>query len=242
MQYYRTGFSFGGPLTPRVKFLIGACVVGFLLQMVLEETAAGATLYWVIGLVPALFWQKFFVWQLVTYVFLHGSLSHLLFNLLALWIFGGEVERSMGSRRFIQYFFITAIGAGICTVLLTPILSPRLLSVPVVGASGGIYGLLLAYAWFFPERYIYLWFLVPMKAKHFVLLFGAIAFFFSFKAPGSGVAHLAHLGGILFGLLYFNYYRIWKWIYLVYLKLKSRKVGRGPRGSDEDKWDGWGRA
>ena len=233
-SYYRTQFSIGGPLTPRVKFLIGACVVGFLLQWVV-----GARFYYyILGLVPFLFWHKFFVWQLVTYIFLHGGLWHLLFNLFALWIFGSELERYMGSSRFTQYFFITAIGAGICTVLVTP-----RLSVAVVGASGGIYGLLLAYAWFFPDRYIYFWGIFPIKAKHFVLLFGAIEFWSSLRGTGSGIAHLAHLGGILFGLLYFNYYRIWRWLYLTYLKFKYRNMGgRGPRDSDDDRWDGWGRA
>ncbi len=233
-HYFRTPFSIGGPLTPRVKFLMGACVVGFLLQ-----AAIGPKLYYYLGLVPALFWGKFFVWQLVTYIFLHGGFWHLLFNLFVLWIFGGEIERYMGSSRFIQYFFITAIGAGISTVLVTPGLR-----VPVVGASGGIYGLLLAYAWFFPERYIYVWFMFPMKVKHFVLLLGAFAFWSSLGGTGSGIAHMAHLGGILFGLLYFNYYRIGKWLYLMYLKFKYRNMGGGPRDSDsdEDKWDGWGRA
>ncbi|UCD71070.1 MAG: rhomboid family intramembrane serine protease [Syntrophobacterales bacterium] len=231
--YYRTQFSIGGPLTPRVKFLMIACVVGFLLQM-----TVGAKLNYFLGLVPVLFWGKLFLWQLVTYIFLHGSLWHLLFNLFALWIFGSEIERYMGSRRFIQYFFITAIGAGICTVILMyndPVL--------IIGASGGIYGLLLAYAWFFPERYIYVWFMIPMKAKHFVLLFGAIEFLSSLAGTGSGIAHFAHLGGILFGLLYFNYYRIWKWLRLTYLKSKYRNLGgRDRTDSDEDRWDGWGRA
>ncbi len=233
-HYFRTPFSIGGPLTPRVKFLMGACVVGFLLQ-----AAIGPKLYYYLGLVPVLFWGKFFVWQLVTYIFLHGGFLHLLFNLFVLWIFGGEIERYMGSSRFTQYFFITAIGAGICTVLITPGLR-----VPVVGASGGIYGLLLAYAWFFPERYIYVWFMFPIKVKHFVLLLGAFAFWSSLGGTGSGIAHMAHLGGILFGLLYFNYYRIGKWLRLLYLKFKYRNMGGGPRDSDsdEDRWDGWGRA
>ena len=144
----------------------------------------------------------------------------------------------MGSSRFTQYFFITGIGAGICTVLFTPGLL-----IPVVGASGAIYGLLLAYAWFFPERYIYVWFMFPLKAKHFVVVFGIIELFFSLRAPGSGIAHLTHLGGILFGLLYFNYYRIWRWLYLMYLKFKYRNMGgKGPRDSDDERWDGWGRA
>lgn len=224
--FYRPQFSIGGPLTPRVKYIMIACVVGFLLQM-----SVGARLYYVLGLVPALFWGKLFLWQLVTYIFLHGGLWHLLFNLFALWIFGCEIERYMGSSRFTQYFFITAIGAGICTVLFTP-----RLFLPVVGASGGIYGLLLAYAWFFPERYIYVWFLFPMKAKHFVLLFGAIEFWSSLGGTGSGIAHLAHLGGILFGLLYFNYYRIGRWLRLTYLKFKYWRMGGGRGGSDEDRW------
>lgn len=231
-HYFRTPFSIGGPLTPRVKLLMGACVVGFLLQ-----AAIGPKFYYYLGLVPALFWGKFFVWQLVTYIFLHGGIFHLLFNLFALWIFGGEIERYMGSSRFTQYFFITAIGAGICTVIFTPGLP-----VPVVGASGGIYGLLLAYAWFFPERLIYVWFMFPMKAKHFVLLFGAIEFWSSMVGTRSGIAHLAHLGGILFGLLYFNYYRIGRWLRLTYLKLKYWFKGGGGKDSGEDKWDGWGRA
>jgi membrane associated rhomboid family serine protease len=235
--YHRPQFSIGGPLTPRVKFLIIVCGVGFLLLKVAENTAYGRLFYGIFGLIPYLFWNKFFVWQLVTYIFLHGGLFHLLFNLFALWIFGGEIERYMGSSRFIQYFFITAIGAGICTVLVTPGLR-----VPVVGASGGIYGLLLAYAWFFPERYIYVWFMFPMKAKHFVLLFGAIEFWSSLGGTGSGIAHLAHLGGILFGLLYFNYYRIGRWLRLTYLKFKYWGMGGDRKGSDDDKWDGWGRA
>ena len=206
--------------------------VGFLLQ-----NAIGPKFYSYLGLVPAWFWGKFYVWQLVTYIFLHGGLFHLLFNLFALWIFGCEIERHMGSGRFIQYFFITAIGAGICTVIL--MYNQRVL---VMGASGGIYGLLLAYAWFFPERQIYVWFMFPMKAKYFVLLFGAIEFWSSLRGTGSGIAHFAHLGGILFGLLYFNYYRIWRWFRLMYLKSKYRNMGGGPRDSDEDKWDGWGRA
>jgi membrane associated rhomboid family serine protease len=210
-----------------------ACVVGFLLQRVVGEWR----LNYIFGLVPALFWGKFFVWQLVTYIFLHGNFWHLFFNLFVLWIFGCEIERYMGSRRFIQYFFITAIGAGICTVLVTPGLR-----VPVVGASGGIYGLLLAYAWFFPERHIYIWFLFPLKAKHFVFLLGAFAFWSSLGGTGSDIAHMAHLGGILFGLLYFNYYRIWKWLYFTYLKLRHRNMGPGPRDSDKDRWNGWGRA
>jgi len=216
---------------------MGACVVGFLLQKVVENTAYGGGFYGIFGLIPYLFWHKFFVWQLVTYIFLHWGLFHLLFNLFALWIFGGEIERYMGSRRFIQYFFITAIGAGICTVIL--MYNQRVL---VVGASGGIYGLLLAYAWFFPERLIYVWFMFPMKAKHFVLLFGAIEFWSSLGGTGSGIAHLAHLGGILFGLLYFNYYRIGRWLRLTYLKFKYWGMGGDRKGSDDDKWDGWGRA
>ena len=148
------------------------------------------------GVVPILVWQKFFVWQLVSYMFLHGGLWHILFNMFALWMFGTELERIWGTRRFLKYYFFTGIGAGILTVLLTPN-SP----IPTIGASGAIYGILLAYAYHFPQRRIFLYFLFPIPARVFVVIIGLLAFLNS-MGPAGGIAHIAHLGGLVFGWIY----------------------------------------
>lgn len=205
MTYYRYRFSFGYGLTPVIKNLIIAMVAVFLLQKIGEM--GGLDFYfeyfiYYFALVPILVWKKYFLWQLATYIFLHGGITHLLFNLLALWMFGGELENYLGSKKFLRYFLFCGIGAGICTVLFTPALYQR---IPVIGASGAIYGLLLAYGWLFPNRLIYIYFLFPIPAKYFVIIFGLIEFFSSIQGPGGGVSHLTHLGGLLFGLIYMAY-------------------------------------
>lgn len=149
-----------------------------------------------LGLVPALVWQKFLLWQPLTYMFLHGGWWHILFNMFALWMFGGELERLWGTARFLKYYFFTGIGAGILTIVLTPY-SP----IPTIGASGAIYGLLLAYAVYFPNRRIFIYFLFPVPARVFVIVMGLLEFLNSFGASG-GIAHFAHLGGILFGWIF----------------------------------------
>jgi membrane associated rhomboid family serine protease len=176
-----------------------------------------------LGLVPLLVWKGFYLWQLVTYLFLHGDVSHLLFNLLALWMFGGELENLWGSRRFLFYFFFCGIGAGICTVVISPFQV-----VPVIGASGAIYGLLLAYGWLFPNRPIFLYFLFPIPAKYFVMIYGFLEFiYFSRGGTGGGVAHLTHLGGLLFGLFYMAYPSLRQKIRRAYTKRKWSP--KGPR-------------
>ena len=195
MTYYRYRFSLGYDLTPVIKKLLTIMLAVFLLQMLVSSQI---NIY--LGLVPILVWKKFFLWQLVTYIFLHGGISHLLFNLIALWMFGGELENYWGSPKFLRYFFFCGVGAGICTVVFSPEQF-----VPVIGASGAIYGLLLAFGWLFPNRPIYIYFLLPIPAKYFVILFGLIEFFSSLGGTGGGVAHLTHLGGLLFGLSYMLY-------------------------------------
>lgn len=142
------------------------------------------------------------VWQLVTYLFLHslGSVWHILFNMLALWMFGAPIEETWGTKRFLQFYFICGIGAGICVVLvnLTPFGNPHQ---RVIGASGAIYGLLLAFGMLFPNQTVLMSFLFPIKAKYMVMIFGAVAFLTSFQT-GSTVSNLAHLGGMLFGFIY----------------------------------------
>lgn len=167
----------------------------FLLQIVVSRWM---TFY--LGLVPLLVWKKYFLWQLFTYIFLHGGVTHLLFNLLALWMFGGELENYWGSKKFLFYFLFCGIGAGLLTILLSPSQI-----IPVIGASGAIYGILLAFGWLFPNRPIFIYFLFPIPAKYMVILYGLIELFSSLEGTGGGIAHLTHLGGLLFGLLYMAY-------------------------------------
>jgi len=193
----------------------------FLLQMFVSR--------WIefyLGLVPILVWRNYFLWQLFTYIFLHGGFSHILFNLLALWMFGGELENYWGSKKFLWYFLYCGIGAGICTVLFTPDIYQR---IPVIGASGAIYGILLAFGWLFPNRPILIYFLFPIPAKYFVIIFGLIEFFSSMGGSGGGVAHLTHLGGLVFGFFYMAYPVIRQKIRREYYKKKwsQKKPGGG---------------
>jgi len=220
MNYYR--FSFGYGLTPVIKKLVIIMGAVFLLQMVVSGSIS---LY--LGLVPILVWKKFFLWQLATYIFLHGGIGHILFNLLALWMFGGELESYWGSRKFLFYFFFCGIGAGICTVLFTPFPYDR---TPVIGASGAIYGILLAFGWLFPNRLIYIYFLFPIPAKYFVIIFGLIEFLYLRGGAGGGVAHLTHLGGLFFGLIYMAYPYLRQKIRRQYYKRKWNQ--RGPDNKD----------
>ena len=227
MTYYRYRFSFGYGLTPVIKNLMITMVSVYLLQKIAEISLTEFYDDYLIryfALVPILIWKKYFLWQLATYIFLHGGVFHLLFNLLALWMFGGELESNWGSRKFLRYFFFCGIGAGICTVLFTPSMYQ---SIPVIGASGAIYGLLLAFGWLFPNRLIYVYFLFPIPAKYFVIIFGLIEFFSSMEGPGRGVSHLTHLGGLLFGLLYMAYPTIRQRIRRGYDRRKWSQKGPG---------------
>jgi len=219
MTYYRYRFSFGYGLTPVVKNLMIIMGIVFIIQMFITR--------WIdfyLGLIPLMVWKKYFLWQLFTYIFLHGGFSHILFNLLALWMFGGELENYWGSKKFLFYFFFCGIGAGICTVLFTPDIYQR---IPVIGASGAIYGILLAFGWLFPNRPILIYFLLPIPAKYFVIIFGLIEFFSSMGGSGGGVAHLTHLGGLVFGLFYMAYPVIRQKIRREYYKRKWSQ--KGPR-------------
>jgi membrane associated rhomboid family serine protease len=137
-------------------------------------------------------------------------------------MFGGELENYWGSKKFLFYFLFCGIGAGICTVVLTPYGF-----IPVIGASGAIYGLLLAFGWLFPNRLIYIYFLFPIPAKYFVIIFGLIELFFSIEGTGGGVAHLTHLGGLLFGLFYVAYPMIRQKLRREYYKRKWSQKGPG---------------
>lgn len=146
----------------------------------------------------------FYVWQLVTYMFLHGGFLHILFNMLALWFFGVELESVWGTRRFLTYYFLCGIGGGLTNLFVTPLFT---VPGPTIGASGAIYGVLLAFAMLFPDAPVFLYFLFPIKAKYFVAIFIAIELFYGVTGTEGGVAHFAHLGGAFVGFIYLMYYR-----------------------------------
>ena len=198
-------YSFGpGPLTPAVKALLIANTVMFVATFVV------AGLPRLLGLHPPTVLTGFAIWQLVTYLFLHGSFFHLLFNMLTLWMFGVELERMWGTKYFTQYYFIAGIGAGVTQMILGILpfeFAESFYSSVTIGASGAIYGLLLAYAMYFPNRPIYMYFVFPVPARIFVAILGAISLL-SAMSGGGGVAHTAHLGGIAAGYLYLKSGRV----------------------------------
>jgi membrane associated rhomboid family serine protease len=177
-----------------VKYLIIANVGVFLFELLFRPN-------WLtlLALSPANFWRGC-IWQPVTYMFLHGGIFHLLFNMFVLWMFGIALESTWGPRRFLAFYFICGIGAGLLNAAITPG-SP----VRTVGSSGAIYGLLMAFGMLFPNQLIYVWGIFPVRAKYFVIGIGFIEFLAAASAERSGIAHLTHLGGMLFGLVYMKW-------------------------------------
>lgn len=204
MMYYQTrNVMFGGgAITPAIKWLLIINVGVFIFQRLTDYS-----FIILFGLVPYLVWDEAAIWQLFTYQFLHGGIFHLLFNMLALWMFGCDLERRWGSQFFLKYYFVCVLGGAILNTVFVPTQT-----VPSIGASGGIYGILLAYGLIYPERVVYLYFFVPIKMKYFVMIIGAIALFSSIGATHSGIAHLAHLGGMVFGYFYLRWGNPWVWI------------------------------
>lgn len=193
-------YSFGpGPVTPGVKWLIWANVAFFLAINV------SPALVEYLGLIPQAVIEKRWLWQPVTYMFLHGGILHILFNLLGVWMFGVELERMWGTQFFLRYYAVTGIGAALTTIIvgLLPFdATATTYGAVTIGASGALYGLLLAFAMYFPDRPILMFMLFPVPAKYFVIIVGAISFLSATGAGSPTVAHAAHLGGMLFGYLY----------------------------------------
>ncbi len=204
MPYYygdRPQIGFGGGLTPVVKRLIIANVAVFIFQIMLGNAASRQFINF-FGLVPASVFRQLMLWQFFTYMFLHGGLWHILINMFVLWMFGSDLERKWGGKKFLRYYFITGIGAGFIHYF-----SAINSSIPTIGASGAIFGILVAFGMTFPERIvtllIFFVFPVSMKAKHLVMLFALIQIFAYFAyGEAEGVARFAHLGGMLIGYLY----------------------------------------
>lgn len=208
-----SSFSFGpGPLSPAIKALIATNVAVFLLMWLMPE-GLGQDVQEFLGLLPVAIFEAFRVWQPVTYMFLHDTraFGHILFNMLALWMFGTELERMWGTNAFLRYYFATGIAAAITTILVSLMPFPStapLFTTVTIGASGAIYGLLLAYGLTFPNRPIYIYFIFAIPAKYFVMIMGAIALLSSMGGTGGGIAHITHLGGLVAGFIMLRGHRL----------------------------------
>jgi membrane associated rhomboid family serine protease len=186
-------------MTPAVKWIIWTNVAAFIAALAFQQI----TDY--LGLVPQDVIERRWLWQPVTYMFLHAGFLHILFNMLGIWMFGVELERMWGTKFFLKYYAITGVGAAITTIVVG--LLPYAATAPTygmntIGASGALYGLLVAYALYFPDRPILMFMLFPVPAKFFVIIIGAISFLSAAGAGSHAIAHGAHLGGIVFGYLY----------------------------------------
>jgi len=161
-------------------------------------------LFFYLGLTTADIVEKGFLWQFFSYSFLHANFLHIFFNMYALFLFGFAIERVWGSKKFLFYYFFTAIGAGITIFLINVFFPSASYYIPTIGASGAVYGLLLAFGLLFPEMELLIFFFLPMKAKYVVFLYGALEFYFLlFGGSYTNISHSGHLGGILFGFIFF---------------------------------------
>ncbi len=208
MESRRYGYQrirWGGELTPAVKWLLIANAAVFVLQSISPDDLYMNTIRW-LGLVPYGVTHGLRLWQPFTYLFLHGGFWHLFWNMFALWLFGCDLERVWGYRRFLNYYFLTGVGAGCINIIVKTIADPGGTGsalVPTIGASGAIFGILIAAAVLFPDRRIYM--IIPpveLPMRVYVFIMGAIAFFGTMGASGDKVSHVSHLGGMLVGWLY----------------------------------------
>lgn len=205
-----------GSISPIIKYLIIINTVVFLGQ-VLGSRAITAYL----GLNPHLFYKDFpnYLFQPLTYMFLHGGLFHLFFNMFALWMFGTEIEYRWGSKNFLKYYLYCGIGGALFSLIFNYNSANT-----IVGASGAIYGILAAYWLMFPERYLLIFFMFPMRVRYAIPFFAVLTFLFS----GTHVAHLAHLGGAVIGLIYlrldWRLASLSRWIKSLRFKRKTAKL------------------
>lgn len=212
-------------ITPAVKALLIANFVMFIVQQTADQFLGG-NLTGLLGLVPAGFVLDFRVWQIFTYAFLHGDVLHLFLNLMMLAFIGGELEALWGTARFLRYYFFCTVSAGAFYLLLQAFSQGGGFHVPMVGASGGIYGLLVAYGLVFGERVLLFMMLFPMKAKHFIWVLAAVEFLSTVFSRG-GLSSVAHLGGMAAGFGFLWGRAAWS----VYRKrrLESKEVSRRER-------------
>lgn len=190
--------QFGSGLTKAVALLIGISVGIFLLQSLAWQVVTQT-----FGFIPSYAVGGLRVWQFVSAIFLHGSTQHLVFNMIGLYMFGGAVERVLREKDFLFYFLICGVSSFVLTFLLYGI--GVLPNAVYLGASGAVYGLLVAYSLLFPKEKVLLFFVIPMQAKWLAVIFGGVEFMLAFR--NDGINHFGHLGGIATGVGYFAYMR-----------------------------------
>jgi membrane associated rhomboid family serine protease len=193
-------------MPPVTQTLLIANVAVFLL----EQVGGGMSLFQWFALWPPTSGPSaapdFQIWQLITYSFLHANVAHIFFNMFALYMFGSDVERLFGSRFYAAYYFVSVLSAAVCHLIVTAFMGAE--PAPTVGASGGVYGLLLAYGLYFPNRQLMLLIPpIPMRARTFVIVYAALELVLGVTGTAAGVAHFAHLGGMLGGWLMIQYRR-----------------------------------
>jgi membrane associated rhomboid family serine protease len=193
-------------LPPVTRTLLIINVAVFCLQLLTGDLLVGPFALWPTASTQFPNAPSFEIWQLLTYGFMHGSLTHLLFNMFALYMFGGEVERLLGPSHFLQYYLVCVVGAAVAQLVVTS--NMNLPPLPTVGASGGVFGLLLAFGMAYPQRRIMLLFPpIPMPAWVFVTLYGMLELYLGVTGSGQGVAHFAHLGGMAAGYAMLVFWR-----------------------------------
>lgn len=195
-------------IPPIIKTLIIINVVVFIVQHLflslynIGDVSLGAVFARLFYLFPVGDNSYFNIWQLLTYQFIHANVWHIFFNLFALWMFGAELETNWGSSKFLTYYLLCGIGAGLTQLFISPFFGPV---GPTIGASGSVYGVLLAFGLTFPNRPIFMFpFFIPIPAKFFVLIYAGLALIMGVSSDGSNVAHFAHLGGALTGFILFK--------------------------------------
>lgn len=218
----------GTGFTPVVKAFMIACGGAYILEIMWP----GMVRYF--GATPALFWRGMF-WQPATFNFLHalGSPWHLVFNLLVFYMFAPELERKYGRGRFIGFLAACGVGAGLLVMVSSP-----LSTVPTIGASGIVFGVMLIYAILHPNRTVLFMFVIPMRIKWLMLVLGGLEFYFLFRGGGSGVSHVAHVGGMAFGFLYLRYDRAFFRFRDLYYRRKLKRLKKKYKVVDGGKSDG----
>jgi membrane associated rhomboid family serine protease len=209
MLQRNVGIRIGGPITPGVKLIMIINGIVFIIQQFADIMMPKNLMEYIFGISYLGIFSDLMIWQPLTYMFLHGGWMHIIFNLIGLWMFAGELEIVWGRKKFIRYYIFSGIGAGLFISFMNYIAYTYYGSTPVtIGASGAIYAILLAYAILWPNREVLLYFILPIKIKYLVLAFGIMEFFGTLSsAAGSGgnISHIGHLGGIITGFFLVKY-------------------------------------
>jgi membrane associated rhomboid family serine protease len=199
-------YRIGGPVSPAVKTLLIINFAVFIIQQFCLLLMPGVIDFY-FGLSYAGLVQHHFIWQIFTYMFLHGGWLHIFFNMFALWMFAGDLEQQWGTKSFVRYYLLSGLGAGVFIALMNwffTVKYPGMAEAPTVGASGALYALLLAYGILWPNREVLVWFLFPVKMKYVVLFFGLFEFFGTLNSMSGvqgNISHIGHIGGLITGFI-----------------------------------------